>query len=401
VPVVDHASEWQLAVKLLIHGFNSATSDAWQMAILDDYTACSLKFFAERRWTLKHCPICAKEFYSKSNSRNCGSNRCVTAHEFVALPSPKHLLELDTCAMRVREFYDERGFLKHEPFRIVRVGERTLFASTAGQIYDELIYGSSSQVCRDTQYVIQPVVRLQERESIPTSDGISTAFVHCGLESWNASPEDHFHNLDSLLDLLSNLGIYVGHLCLQIDGDDNDWSGMTVPAAMIRMNYAGLELGVANFFYSILQSTGLATLSDVGVGLERIVWAANKTVSYFDSIGPPSAIGKHKRTTLDAMRTATLVSAAGVRPGNKNHESKLRSLVQDFADSALSLNLFELVRYYYDQWTSFMKLREPFDTVYTTLWSEVCRHLNSKINDQFGCHAAVNRDSSDRLSVSR
>jgi len=348
------------------------------MAVKDD-------FFAQRNWQKKQCPLCLEEYYTKRDLPHCGSYSCTGNYSFLNIPSPKFYLELGACAEYLRKFFLEWQYNPQTPIAIVRNDERTLFASTAGQIYDDLIYSREIQNKPQKQTVLQPVIRLQGIGLVGSLDGISTSFVHAATECWNVQIEEHLNTFDQWLDLFSSLGLHVGGLCLKTKRADNDWSGRTVASEMLRMNYGGLEIGIANFFLDIPQpSNSIATLSDIGVGLERLVWAINKSPSYFDGIGPLSNVIIHSRVILDAIRTATLMAASDVTPNHKNQGSKLRAMIGLVTENVQSLNLYELVHYYYQQWASFTSLPISQKDVYSMIWREINRGLNLETNRMLG-----------------
>jgi len=342
-------------------------------------------FFARRNWQKKQCPFCLEEYYTKRDLPHCGSYHCVGSYSFLNIPSPKSYLELDACTEYLRKFFPKQGYRLRTPITIVRNNERTLFASTAGQIYDDLIYGQEAQDYPQKWTVFQPVVRLQDISLVGSLDGISTSFVHAATECWNARVEEHFNVFDQWLDFFSSIGLHVGGLCLKTKHADNDWAGRTVTSEMLKMNYGGLEIGIANFFFNIPQpSDSVATLSDIGVGLERLIWAINKSPSYFDGIGPLSNVIIHNRVILDAIRTAVLMAASNVVPNHKNQGSKLRTMVGLVTKETQHLNLYELVRYYHQQWRSFTTLSISQENVYSLIWQEINRGLNLKTNHVLG-----------------
>lgn len=355
-------------------------------------------FFASRNWQRRQCPLCLEEYYAKRDLPHCGSYRCAGSYQFLNIPAPKAYLEPGACANTLRSFFTGRGHNPHQPIAVVRDDERTLFASTAGQIYDDLIYGQARQEEIRRSVVLQPVIRLQGIGSVASLDGISTSFVHATTECWNVTAEEHFNVFDQWLDFFSGLGLHVGGLCLKIKRDDNDWSGRAVTSEMLKINYGGLEVGVANFFFNIPQpSETIATLSDIGVGLERLVWAINKSPAYFDGIGPLSSFTIQKRVVLDAIRTATLMAGSGVAPDHKNQGSKLRAMIRLIVEEAHRLNLYELARYYHRQWASFMDLPTTREQTYSVIWREINRGLNMETNRAFGIDEPFEQDHEEFL----
>lgn len=96
------------------------------------------EFFARRNWQRKQCPLCQERYYTKRDLPHCGSYRCSGGYTFTTIPTPKFYLEFGTCIARLREFFKEHGYPVQSPIAVVRSDERTLFASTAGQVYDDL-----------------------------------------------------------------------------------------------------------------------------------------------------------------------------------------------------------------------------------------------------------------------
>lgn len=366
-------------------------SDSAIVAVRDD-------FFARRNWQRKQCPLCLEEYYTKRDLPHCGSYRCAGGYPFLNIPAPKAYLEFGACAENFRTFFPAHGYQLSPPIVIVRDDERTLFASTAGQIYDDLIYGQSLQEDPQRCAVLQPVIRLQGIGLVASLDGISMSFVHAATECWNTSAEEHFSALDQWLDFFSGLGLHVGGLCLKNKRAENDWAGRTVTSEMLKINYGGLEIGVANLFFNIPQPfDAMATLSDIGVGLERLVWVINKSPAYFDSIGPLSSVTIHKRVALDAIRTATLMAGSNVMPNHKNQGSKLRAIIGLIVEEAQRLNLYELVRYYHWQWTSFANLPASREQTYSAIWQEINRDLNLETNRMLGIDEPFEQDHEEFL----
>ena len=355
-------------------------------------------FFARRKWQRKQCPLCLEDYFTKQNLPNCGSYRCVAGYSFLDIPSPKSYLEIGECAEHFFKFFPAYGYESRMPISIVRNDERTLFASTAGQIYDDLIYGNETLSDPLRCLNLQPVVRLQGADLVASLDGISTSFVHAATECWNIQSEEHFITFDRWLDFFSKLGLYAGSLCLKIKLADNNWSGSTITSEMLKMNYGGLEIGVANFFFNIPQASGaMATLSDIGVGIERLTWAINKSPSYFDGIGPLSNVILHNRAVLDAIRTSTIMAGSGVVPEHKNQGSKLRAMIGLVTKGAQHLNLYELVCYYYRQWISLIALPVSRESTYSVIRREINRSLNLQANRSLGIDEPFEQDHEDFL----
>ncbi len=357
--------------------------------VIRDLRTAQEAFFASRSWQSKRCPVCSHEYYTKGKGENCGSYDCVRGYAFQELPPPKAFMELAACIDELSRFFGERGLLVSDPIAMVRNRERTLFASTGGQIYDDLVYSRKYATTTETRFVAQPVIRLQERRSVGLTEGFSTSFIHAATECWNADANIHVTMLDAWLSAFSALGFYAGGLCLMPDQLNNDWAGLSVPAESIRINYRGLEIGIANFFLVPLSDGSHAVLSDIGVGAERLSWAINKSGSYFDAIGP--LVSLENSISLDAIRTAVLMVGSGVRPDVKGHGSKLRAILMEAPGIESRVNLFELVRYYYVQWRKFIPLSRDLGQVYGEILREANRNASIALGGALRVGGSIDR----------
>lgn len=345
-------------------------------------------FLRDKDWDLSTCGNCGSLFYAKRYRDTCGSYGCENGYTFLGAPSPRNFMDLEDESKYVREFLSDRGYDPSDPIRVKRSDkERTLFASAAGQIFDRFIYREDERG-KVKAFCLQPVIRLQSFPDIGKIDGISTSFVNVGAEQWNASPEDHLIALDDWLDLISGLGLYVGNLTLRRKSYDNEWGEITVPSESLKINYRGLEIGIANFFFGIPQRNGeSATMSDISFGLERLAWARNRTGSYFDAIGPLEYSIVGDVPYLDTVRTLTLMGSSSVRAGTNNHGSKFRMLSKRAVRPFEMLPLNELIAFYYSQWGKFMDLPDTLGATSSVIRREIKRQENIEVNRRLGTNA--------------
>ncbi|MGQ9468691.1 MAG: hypothetical protein ACUVTD_02520 [Nitrososphaerales archaeon] len=224
--------------------------------IHEDYAAVQKEYFDSHGWHLKICPKCNSAYFSKRTLNTCGSYNCENDYTFLKLGARREFFELEECYKTSINFFRSKGYEVARPIDIVRKNERTLFASAAGQVFDDAIYkgqppSSSNIVCT------QPVIRLQSESLVGKIEGYSTSFLNISTDRWKSSPKQHFEALDNWLDLLSTLGLYVGNISLKSNCEDNDWGAFHVHSEALRFNYSGLELGIANFFTDIPQPQAL------------------------------------------------------------------------------------------------------------------------------------------------
>lgn len=348
------------------------------------------KYLSDRNWEKRCCPQCKETYYTKKCIKNCGSYTCNQGITFINQGSPRYTIELIWLINQMNHYFCEHGYENSLPIDIVRNDERTLFASAAGQVFDKSIY-EGHPPNNNNVFIVQPVVRLQKIDLVGAVGGVATSFVNVATESWHASPEDHVTALDAWLDFFSANMFYAGNLCLKRSQKIENWNGITVYAHSLKINYYGLEIAIANFFDSIPQQDGETAMSDISLGAERLVWAINKSESYFDAIGPVYDALRQRDVVMDTIRTLTLMASAGVVPGHKKHGYRLR-LVSRHATSAMrDIAVQELIDYYYDQWMVFINPKIQKCTVENILLSEVDKCRNNEINNQFGTNIRCNQ----------
>jgi hypothetical protein len=150
------------------------------------------------------------------------------------------------------------------------------------------------------------------------------------------------------------------------------------------MYYGGLEIGVMNWFVGIPQTSRKPlVMSDISFGLERIVWVANKSSSYFDAIGPLDLSIKNEVRLMDNYRTAVLMALGGVEPGYKDRASKIRSVIKDFSSYNTEVNR-DLVAYYVDWWQNFSQFPVPAEGVEQIIIKERNRNVNLDMKNALG-----------------
>lgn len=344
--------------------------------------------FLKKKWYKNFCKKCKKLFYSKKPQNVCGAYSCSQGYCFLEDQSPAHFVSFNQTLNTFKRFFNIHNFIPHDPIELIREHERTIFASTAGQIFDQYVYSNEINLHKIKNVILQPVIRLQELNQISKIDGYSTSFVHCATEIWNSDIDEHFRALDVWLDFFSELKLYVGDFSLVVDEKINSWGGLLVPAKTIGIYYKGLDLATANFFPSIpLLNASSASLSDIGGSAERIAWSINKSSSYFETIAPISRMYEH-RIVLDCIRTATLIVGSGIRPDHRNHGSKLRKLLKNIQNVS---GLYELVEYYQMHWASMFPTLFSKDEIYRIIRQEVDRNRNMAMNNFFKSHGNINQ----------
>lgn len=351
----------------------------------NDFIVARDNFFLDRGWHLKQCPKCSKFYFTKKDLANCGAYTCVGGYTFLDIPAPKDFIDLGSCQQQAINYFNGCGYRTAPPLNVIRENERTLFVSAAGQIFDCLVYETKQQVDFCKVCVVQPVIRLQSTNLIGKIEGFSTAFLNVAIDQWGATIEQHFTALDHLLDFFSSQGFYVGNLCTQYSFGENNWSDKKVLADMLKINYGGLEIGIANYFSEIPQDNSLSvSMSDISIGLERFLWARNKTASYFDAIGPLTHAIRGDTILMDTLRTLTLMAGSGVIPGHQNHGYKFRLLANRISTPLQKIPLSDLIEFYHEQWSGAISLLIPVASINGIVKREIDRNVILALNEKLG-----------------
>lgn len=342
-----------------------------------------------QNWQERECTRCGRQYYAKSKSQSglCGKQEC-NGNEFLSRPAPKNFLPPQEVADGFARLFADRNYAVAHPIPIISKHGNNLFVGTAGQIFDEVIH-REGQMNTAPMFVTQPVIRLQSEPIVGQVDGYTTSFINTSTEHLQATPADHLGHIEDWLTALSQLGIYVGDITIRMKKDNPDWGRGQFRDAVMSFYYKGLEIAYANYFIDVPQaSRDSVSISDVSFGLERVLWAINKSPSYFQGVGPLHMSFDHrKHKGMDSIRTAVLMSASGVEPGHKDRGSKLRMFSRHIALPGEEFPE-NLVRYYYQWWNQFSSLPHTEARVLHSMRNEWARTVNLSL--QRNLHAPEN-----------
>lgn len=367
-------------------------------AVIENYIAERRKYFDTHGWEDNVCPFCGLLYYSKNSTKNCGSYNCNQGYTFFKIGSRRTFFELEEIRKYSQDFFQKFGYEIASPIDIVRINERTLFASAAGQTFDDAIQRKQSPK-QTMAFSSQPVIRLQGEALVGKIEGYSTSFINLATDKWNPTPTEHFISLDNWLDFISERGIFAGNLSLKTKSEENDWGVGRIHSETVRFNYRGLELGIANLFSNIPFESQKVTMSDISFGLERLVWSVNKSESYFDTIGPLIYV-LHDRNCiplLDSVRTMALMSGMGVTPAHYDQGGKFRILAKKAAVYFGFAPYDELSKYYHDQWSNFISLKIDSNTSANIMKNEIERNANVELARKFGFKTISRENPSEYL----
>lgn len=218
-------------------------------------------------------------------------------------------------------------------------------------------------------YLPQPVVRFTgERDGRDElRPGFLTSFVNVSCVQPITAVAEHAEMIDAWLTVLSRLGFHARHLA--IGGSLTAWRRVPVSGITLRFRHQDLTLGDAVLLWNSDDPTLLAT--DIGSGLERLRWALIRQPWTETVFGRLATV--IDATTLDALRTATLIVGSGTIPAPRGPGNAVRRLLGATDRGACVLGSSRIVRWAHEYWSAVRPLPVP--------WPEVCRIVDAETTD--------------------
>lgn len=198
-------------------------------------------------------------------------------------------------------------------------------------------------------YLPQPVVRFtgERNQHGNLCDGYLTAFVNLSCVTRIASVDRHVELLDAWIGGLSAIGIHAGRLT--IHGDLTVWQRGPVSGITLFCDCDGAGISDAVLLWNTANPSRLA--SDIGSGVERLRWLLSGQPWAETTFG--STAQTWPTDLLDAVRTATLLTMAGIRPSPRGAGYGLRRVLGRIPASMAESGLGRLVRQQRAYWSAF------------------------------------------------
>jgi hypothetical protein len=196
-------------------------------------------------------------------------------------------------------------------------------------------------------FLPQPVVRFtgERGRDGRLRDGFLTSFVNLSCVQRVPDVERHVELLDAWIEGLSAVGIHAGRL--HIAGSLAVWERQTVRGLTLHIECDGTGFADAVLLRNASEPSRMAT--DLGSGLERLRWLLSPTTWAETVFG-----GEAQRfdvDMLDAVRTATLLVMAGIRPSARGAGGALRRVALRIPEEMAASGLGRLVRVQRRYWT--------------------------------------------------
>ncbi|OIO30377.1 hypothetical protein AUJ77_03305 [Candidatus Nomurabacteria bacterium CG1_02_43_90] len=271
---------------------------------------------------------------------------------FVGLPKKKKTVSPVDAVAIMEKHFASLGFTIVPPRNIANSDGRTDLVIAGVQMFDDIIH-QNKEAREEKMFVAQPSVRMQFQSQVQSQEGTSTSFVNVCTEKMGSGFDAHLEAVDHWCGVLSKLGLHMNDLVIVMRTSEKDWGTGPFVALELFFIYGGLELGDAAYLLIPQASRGPLPVSDIGFGLERIVWAMNKTKSYFDVITPWTFNGA--KEMFDSCRTLALLAISGVKASNKGPGLQFRRFAKTLSEKYYGEDIFQIVLHYFDYWGRFTK----------------------------------------------
>ncbi|MDP2815614.1 MAG: hypothetical protein Q8O19_02930, partial [Rectinemataceae bacterium] len=277
---------------------------------------------------------------------------------------------------RMSEYFRSTGFNAATPMNIANFEGQTDLVIAGVQMFDDIIH-HNKEIQEDKMFVAQPCVRMQFQPHIESQEGTSTSFVNVCTEKMGAEFGEHLQSVDHWCTILSKLGLHMNNFIVVMRTSTNDWGTGEFSALELFFSYGGLELGDAAYLFIPQANRSAIPISDIGFGLERIVWAVNKTDSYFDTLTPWTASGA--REMLDSYRTIALMVLCGVQVANKGPGLQFRRFAKVLSQKYYGTDAYNIMAYYFDYWAQFIKPSISRESAIQFARLEIDRFVNLRV----------------------
>jgi len=335
-------------------------------------------------WSVIECKDCGRSFYSKDLTVNqCGWRKCPSSKLKSSLIFNKKQISLSSLLKKFKTLFSGLGYSISPSISMVS-GFNTDLVSAGVQIFSEILLTGVTDGKEGLKYfVAQPCVRLgslkSQEDNLPHD--MSTSFVNICTEGVGLTAEGHISSIDDWLSALSGVGLHANHVNLVIRDRVENWGAGDFLVHQVFFVYSGIEIGDANFIYSVPSNTKLS-MSDIGFGLERICWVINGTKSYSDVF---MNLGLDASSEFqDVCRTIALLVSNGIPPSGRGAGGRLRWLIRRAMLLGDTANVLRLVYFYLDFWKEFNEFKLDYDSISRVLLPECDYKIIRELCLEFG-----------------
>lgn len=311
------------------------------------------------------------------NRQACMRGTCGSVVSFQDLPKRRRPLASKEITATMSSFFSSIGYTRVGAVNIANINGLTDLVIAGVQIFDDIIH-QGKPVREERIFVVQPCVRMHCQSQIQSQDGLSTSFVNVCTERMSEQFGAHLQAIDEWCRLLSSIGLHMNDFTLVLRTSEKEWGTGPFSALEIFFVYRGLELGDAAYLLVPQPTRAAISISDIGFGLERIVWAVNRRDSYFDTLTPLTFSGP--KELFDSCRTLALLALCDVRGSSRGPGLQLRRFAKIVSEKYYGEDAFQILRHYFDYWSAFVSPSTDKESAVQAVRLEVERFLNLRIS---------------------
>lgn len=301
--------------------------------------------------------------------------------DFLSYSKKKEPVSLDRFVQQMRDFFSNAGFVEgHRDSVINNYADDTLFVVAGIQFFCDYFHNKKG-IDTKKYFIPQPVIRTKFRESVGESN--VSSFVNICTVQCGASLEDHISAIDYWMNFLSSRGLYMGDFSLKLNKNYSRKSGFwaNTDGVVLKFYYGGLELGDAGLLF--FKDKPNIQISDLGFGLERVLWAVAKTENFSDIIGPKPFSFGNTYAIMDSVRTATLMATSGLIASHADQYGQFKKYLESLSVET-NIDIKALVKHYFNFWTKFLSPKRDFNATMHFLESELNKKRNIDLLGRLG-----------------
>lgn len=307
--------------------------------------------------------------------------------EFLNYSRRKKPIELNEFLSRFYKFFKGKGHLPVFAEDVInRRDKDTMFIVAGIQHFADYLHGNAS-LETGNHVIAQPSIRQKFRESV--GEGNVSSFVNIASSECDTNISRYITQIDNWMEFLSSLGLYLGDFRLElkdISRKKGFWSN--AQGAVLKFFYGGLELGDAGLL--MFNNKPKKFISDIGFGLERLLWSINKTPHFSDILGPFPISFSNNYRLIDGVRTSTLMAMSSLSNQDIDQFRQFR-IYLDNPDILHEPNLEEMINHYYQFWSKFVPNPKNIDETKNLLKGELNRKRNLRLLQQIGISATLSK----------
>lgn len=316
-------------------------------------------YFISRQWHT--CVVNGKIVFTRYLTHEINS-MCATSSRFY---------RLNEVAEQISTFLEKKGLVECHYDNIINPYKDTDFIVAALQYINHYLYGQK-KVLKELIYSFQPVIR-QVPCGETTQTGFLKTFINVGTVGILQDINDYFLQIEMWLDILSVCHIHISRIEIQIKPNTRVFDGVGV-----EISVDGHELGQCNYYEIEIDGKPVG-ITDIGFGLERVCWAANRWEYFAACYQSAEAYYFGLDDISDSINFIVLLISSGVVPGSIGASSILRKAIKELTHNFLRIDYRPFIKYAVSQLRSFLNPNISYEKIQNIFDIELDRAISLEV----------------------